>query len=270
MPSTLSVEHQRRLTELSERALRAAEALWVASGVFVSGADETFYAGWEPLWQGFVAAAYTDAVVNIQSHSLVTFGEAGFTPTAPDNVNDWSAALRGVAAPEVYRRPFLEAWANESADMGWAKLSAITETDLQLAARVGEYEAMAGNSTIVGYRRVLGAPPNCGLCVVASTQRYRKDALKPIHSRCKCGTQPIYRDREFDPGRGRVSDQDTLDRVKQLVPESYPDGRELKRVRFDGAAFPDVDRLPDVDIGINGELGPVLVNAAHNVSTLTP
>lgn len=268
MPTALSLEHQRRLSDLADRAVQVAETLWYLSGPFVAGADETFYSAWEPAWVGFVSAAHTDAVVNIQSHSLATIGEAGPTPVAPGNVNDWSEALRGVAAQDVYRRPFLEAWAKESSDLGLHKLRQIATTDMQLASRLGEYRAMAGNSTIVGYRRVLGLPPNCGLCVVASTQRYRKEALKPIHTACKCGTQPIYRSKKGDPGEGRISDEATLARVKELVPDSYPDGQSLRRVRFKDDLFPDAARLPDTRIGINGELGPVLYDGAHDISTL--
>lgn len=58
-----------------------------------------------------------------------------------------------------------------------------------------------------GFRRVvhpeLSKSGSCGLCVVASTMRYTKRDLMPIHANCKCEVAEIYKfddGTEFDPG----------------------------------------------------------------------
>lgn len=60
---------------------------------------------------------------------------------------------------------------------------------------------------IAGFRRVVHpelaeSGRSCGLCIVASTHRYTKRDLLPIHSGCNCGIAEIYKidGEEFDPG----------------------------------------------------------------------
>lgn len=115
--------------------------------------------------------------------------------------------LRGVPAEELYRRPFETIWyelsrgkpLDDAVDSGKKRLDNIATTDVTLAARYVAREKLAEQSRVVGYRRVLTGAENCGLCVVASTQRYHKADLLPIHPGCDCVVAPIVGDR--DPGR---------------------------------------------------------------------
>lgn len=149
-------------------------------------------------------AALTDAY-------LATFQAAVLGgPVSPigipaDLVTD--ETLRGVPATDVYARTGPAVWtalANGSdiaaaAAIGLERASAMAATDLQLAKTHASRLVLAGNDNVVGYRRVLEGRKSCGLCVVASTQRYHRGDLMPIHPHCDCGVQPIFGDR--DPGR---------------------------------------------------------------------
>jgi hypothetical protein len=141
-------------------------------------------------------------------------------PVPPRDLTD--TVLRNGADPvEVYRRPFVSTYTaisegksiTEAVLAGAARAFSIASTDVQLAGRYAGLQQRGRNDNIVGYRRVLSGAENCALCAIASTQRYRKNNLKPIHPGCDCGEEPIYGD--FDPGQ--VIDQDTLDAVREGV-----------------------------------------------------
>ena len=251
MPTTLAVEHQRRLSVLADNAADEAEGLFFAVGLYGADVDRVFYENWLPVWEGYVAASFTDAVANIQTHELLATGTVTEGIVAPD---DWST-LRGVPSEQVWRRPFLQGWATQSVDQAVDRLRQIATTDVQLASRMGEHAAMNRSKVITGYRRVLGPPPNCLLCIAASTQKYGKRTLKPIHSRCKCGVQPIF-------GKGQVDKTSYTEAKKLLPPGTKLDGRTLKRFRVDGP-------LPETTIGIADELGPVLYDGRHAITTLS-
>ncbi len=148
-------------------------------------------------------------------------GEA-FTPaqTRPSDLTD-EVLRNGPSAQEVYRRPFVEVYTalagkellRTAVERGAARASSIAETDIQLASRKAGLKQRQSNGNIVGYRRVLTGSENCALCAIASTQRYRKADLKPIHPGCDCGEEPIYGD--FDPGQ--VIDQSGLDTIHQAL-----------------------------------------------------
>ncbi|SFK73318.1 hypothetical protein SAMN05192584_108173 [Streptomyces pini] len=116
-------------------------------------------------------------------------------------------ALRGTPPEEVYRRPFVTTWTAlsqgksfaESRSEGRTRLLSITETDLQLARTHAARETMTRSGRARFFRRRLGGGKNCGLCVIASTQRYRVENLMPIHPGCHCRPEPIPGDR--DPGQ---------------------------------------------------------------------
>lgn len=159
-----------------------------------------------------------------------------------------AVSARGVDPATVYQRPFQQVWwalskgaqLADAVQQGQQRLQSIASTDLALAKRQAEHVSMSGRDDVVGYRRLLEGSRNCALCVVASTQRYRKGQLRPIHGGCDCGVQPIIG--RFDPGR--VLNQRALD-----------DAHELVKAQF-GADAPD---YRDVLITReHGELGPVL------------
>lgn len=162
-------------------------------------------------------------------------------------------AIRGVPPEEVYRRPYVTVWTalsqgksmSEAVRQGQNRLTSITGTDLQLARTEATRQVLSGDSRVQFYRRVLRGSYNCAMCVIASTQRYRKDRLMPIHPGCDCGTRPLPAGR--DPGQ--VIEPDLLEAAHDAVAKGT--GKTDRG-----------GRLPDYrDIIIDrqhGELGPLM------------
>lgn len=162
-------------------------------------------------------------------------------------------SIRGVPPQEVYRRPFVTIWTalsqgksmTEAVRQGQTRLESITGTDLQLVRTEATRQVLGGDSRVQFYRRVLRGSYNCAMCVIASTQRYRKEKLMPIHPGCDCGTRPLPAGQDT----GQVIDPDLLEAAHEAVAK--------------GTGQTDRGgRLPDYrDIIIDrqhGELGPLM------------
>lgn len=95
------------------------------------------------------------------------------------------------------------------------------------------------------YRRVLTGRENCALCVVASTQRYYRGDLLPIHPGCDCDVQPL------PPGLAvnQVIDEDLLEQVHQITADRLG-------VSDRGGRTPDYRKL--LTVSEHGEYGPTL------------
>ena len=122
---------------------------------------------------------------------------------------------RGVDIAEVYFRPVATARAVRAAGhdvaeamrRGANRAQAIATTDLQLAKTHSARTVLADADNVVGYRRVLQGPESCGLCIAASTRRYKKAELMPLHNGCDCDVAPLIGDE--DPGE--VVNREALD-----------------------------------------------------------
>ncbi|MEU7039847.1 hypothetical protein AB0A77_02160 [Streptomyces varsoviensis] len=131
------------------------------------------------------------------------------------------AALRGVDPADVYERPFKEVWTALSVgeplevavERGGRRLESIAKTDLQLT-RTHTAREVADEMPGVTYtvREPVGEY-NCALCLIASTQRYHKRKLLPIHPGCDCLVKLVKAD--YDPGQ--VIDEDKLQRIHDAV-----------------------------------------------------
>ena len=192
-----------------------------------------------------------------------------FTSVAVRATQLTDEALRnGPSFDEVYRRPFIDVYralsSNElvstAIQRGVARASSLAETDVQLASRIAGLRQREANNNIVGYRRVLTGSENCALCAIASTQRYTRNNLKPIHPGCDCGEEPIYGD--FDPGQ--VIDQTGLDSIHEALQTqlgvSDAQARDAQIGKF--VQYDDNVRLADFTEIIatreHGEYGPTL------------
>ena len=142
------------------------------------------------------------------------------TPVTPAELS--TGALRnGPDFDEVYTRPFVttrtQLGSGKSLQAavvaGGARALQIAMTDINLATGHAGRKTRGRNNNIVGYRRVLTGRENCALCVIASTQRYRVNDLKPIHPACDCAEEPIYG--EFDPGQ--IIDPELLEQTQALI-----------------------------------------------------
>lgn len=162
-------------------------------------------------------------------------------------------ALRnGATAEVVYARPFTEMRTalskgldlTTSLKRGAFRAVDLARTEVQLARRNAGLISRQGNNRVVGYLRVLSGSENCALCYVASTQRYNRGDLLPIHPGCDCGEMEIYGNTDT----GQIIDQERLDATHQAILDRFG--------RFDVSAR-EID-YRQIQIHDHGELGPVL------------
>ena len=201
------------------------------------------------------AVAETDAYLSLEA------GLATGTSTEPWGLDPEPLigvrARRGAPLEDVYAR-------NLRASVGTLRnrLEREVATDIQLAQRNAAWVHTNGDPRIVGYRRVLDTSrENCGLCIAASTRRYRRSDLQPIHSHCGCTVQPIYSTENLPDGV--VIDRERLDALYAQV-GGATDAATLSRFRANPADLPptvDPSKLPEVAVVDTPELGPTLIAA---------
>lgn len=304
----------------AQARLRAQTALTVAAAwKSLPSYNEADVGPWLSLVIPVVAAAQRASVMLVDAFIAAVLGRP---PLAIDPTPLIGAGVReGVAPSVVYRRPFVTVWTDLSDQVPWdrAVLDGLeralvaAETDVQLSMRSAAREVADQDDEIVGYRRVAD-PTACGLCLVASTQRYHTDDLMPIHSRCGCGIEPltgaedpgqiIDRDLHQHLKKDGVIDDLTFQRGSRKALERAAANRERANEFLAEALSetdPDrADRLRDraaiwaqrarrqeqlasdwrerqrqraatqrvrAAVRTHGELGPVLVNAAHRFTT---
>ncbi len=162
-------------------------------------------------------------------------------------------ALRGVDPVDVYERPFVEVYTalsngeplDVATDRGAHRLETITKTDLQLA-RTHTFKAVTAQQDGVEYYiRELRGEYDCALCLIASTQRYHKKDLMPIHPGCDCEPKTVTAD--YDPGQ--ILDEDRLNQIHDAV--------EAALGTFDRGGRA-VDYRKIIIARDHGEIGPVL------------
>lgn len=162
---------------------------------------------------------------------------------------------------------------------GERRLRSLGLTDVELAVTHAAREALADEPRYRYFRRVLTGAESCGLCIVASTQRYRKQDLLPIHPNCDCVVAPILGDE--DPGRvinstriaeGAESGRENAAGVPVFDAEDLIDADLLSRdvhdaIRetFGDVAFDarQIDYRKILLVKQHGELGPVLTVRRH-------
>jgi hypothetical protein len=159
----------------------------------------------------------------------ITLGSR-FLPAAVHPRRVTGAAARNGADPaDVYERPFHLVWRqlhdlprepasiDKAIAAGMNRAVELALDDLQLAKVKTAGEVLQRDRQVTGYRRVLEGAHSCGLCIVASTQRYHKDKLLPIHGGCDCGVAVIFGDQ--DPGQ--VIDPETLEGLHDRIAERF-------------------------------------------------
>jgi len=174
------------------------------------------------------------------------------TPLIPKSELATSFLRNGLTDEDLWQRPFVSMRTalaqgksvKESIQLGASRASYLAETEIQLARRNAGLRARTSNERIVGYIRTLTGSENCALCYVASTQRYTRGELLPIHPGCDCGEMPIYG--TTDPGQ--VIDEMRLSATHQRVAERFG-------ISDPGAREPDYRKIA---IKNHGEIGPTL------------
>lgn len=181
--------------------------------------------------------------------------ELGWKVVLPPPIDqDEIRGARGVDPRIVYRRPAVDVYTAlaagkplpQAAAEGKLRLTQLIGGDMQLAKVHASRQSMRGYPAEGQfYRRVLTGRENCALCVVASTQRYYRDDLMPIHPGCDCGVQPL------PPGLAvnQVIDEDLLEQVHQITADRLG-------VSDRGGRNPDYRKL--LTVSEHGEYGPTL------------
>lgn len=238
-------------------------ALWALHGGLTDANAERFTAAAVPVITGgqVAVARLVAGYFAVLARLVATSAPAA----AIDPALVSTAALRGVPAAEVYRRPVVTARSAvaegkpfaEAMRVGRDRLERIADTDVALAQRQATLEVIRTDDRIVGYRRVLTGS-SCALCATASTQRYRKADLMPIHGRCDCGVAPIFG--TADPGQviNRRLVKDLRAAAKRTGASDFATNRHIT-VADDGTVV-----FPRVATHTHGELGPTLTRAADD------
>tara|TARA_R110000822_G_scaffold23271_1_gene72182 strand:- start:225 stop:2267 length:2043 start_codon:yes stop_codon:yes gene_type:complete len=190
------------------------------------------------------AIAYHEQVARVTKNAFKAPGVAGLDLSM-------GALRNGANVNQVYGRPFVQmrmalvkgASFTDALDTGALTATSFARTEVQLSRRQASLFARKANDNIVGYLRTLTGRENCALCYAASTQRYHKGDLLPIHPACDCGEMPIYGD--SDPGQ--IIDQQLLDKSHEAVGQRF--GIDA------GGRAPDYRKIMIRD---HGEMGPML------------
>lgn len=180
--------------------------------------------------------------------------ELGWKVVLPSIDQDEIRGARGVDPRIVYRRPAVDVYTAlaagkplpQAAAEGRLRLTQLIGGDMQLAKVHASRQSMRGYPEAGQfYRRVLTGRENCALCVVASTQRYYRGDLLPIHPGCDCDIQPL------PPGLAvnQVIDEDLLEQVHQITADRLG-------VSDRGGRTPDYRKL--LTLREHGEYGPTL------------
>lgn len=180
--------------------------------------------------------------------------ELGWKVVLPPIDQDEIRGARGVDPRVVYRRPAVDVYTAlaagkplpQAAAEGRLRLTQLIGGDMQLAKVHASRQSMRGYPAEGQfYRRVLTGRENCALCVVASTQRYYRGDLLPIHPGCDCDVQPL------PPGLAvnQVIDEDLLEQVHQITADRLG-------VSDRGGRTPDYRKL--LTVSEHGEYGPTL------------
>jgi hypothetical protein len=180
--------------------------------------------------------------------------ELGWKVVLPPIDQDEIRGARGVDPRVVYRRPAVDVYTAlaagkplpQAAAEGRLRLTQLIGGDMQLAKVHASRQSMRGYPEEGQfYRRVLTGRENCALCVVASTQRYYRGDLLPIHPGCDCDVQPL------PPGLAvnQVIDEGLLEQVHQITVDRLG-------VSDRGGRTPDYRKL--LTVSEHGEYGPTL------------
>lgn len=255
--------YQTAYGRLRAQAVGRALALWGLYGGLGDDDADRFVAAVVPLMEGAQAATASLVAAYMAALSREVIGEVDIPPVPAADVTD--EALRGVAATEVYRRPVIMARTAiaegknfvEAVAAGRHRLEEIADTDVALAQRQATTQIVGASDRMTGYRRVLTGR-SCAFCATASTQRYRKAQLAPLHSRCDCGVAPIFDD--ADPGQ--VINRRLLKNIKGAAKSGGQ--ADYWRSRHFTVAEDGTIEFPDIKVHQHGELGPVLSAADHH------
>lgn len=206
-----------------------------------------------------VQAGQETSVVSTATYMQMQFELLGLDGefSVPEFAAVTGEAIRNGTPPEiVYSRPFAEVWnalskghsLQEAIEMGADRLRQLIETDIQLSHTNTSKNILNKRQDVMGFRRVPTGAFTCALCLIASTQRYHKFNLMPIHPGCDCRVAPVI-DTE---GVSQVLDPQLLEDIHKAIEDQF--GFSPRDARG-------IDFRKIVITRQHGEYGPLLARA---------
>jgi hypothetical protein len=111
-------------------------------------------------------------------------------------------------------------------------LDEIVTTQVHDAARESEHVALAANTELAGYLRVV-EPAACGRCVILAGRFYRWNDGFLRHPRCRCSNRPLTRESEPQDPRELFNQMSAADQVQAFGADgarAIRDGADPSRV----------------------------------------
>jgi hypothetical protein len=257
--------YQQQATALRDQLADYVTALWVALGLYRAAQMRDFTAQVVPIVQA--AMGHMQALTSAYLSTLEGLAGGSQTPAAVPSLGI-SDVRNGADPAEVYGRPFHLVWRqldrlpreagsiDKAIRSGLDRAVQLAKTDVQLAKTHTSQAALKPARNITGYRRQLEGAYSCALCIVASTRRYHKSELLPMHPACDCAVLPIY----GIQGHGPVLDEALLAQLHATINEQFgADSTTAERIW--GALNGNGDPLLYRDVLVvhdHSELGPVL------------
>lgn len=251
------------LGQVRDRVKAYAANRWTALGSYRDADIERFIATVVPIVEAGqkqtaqLTVAYLDSLARMSG-----FAPAGAAMPITGDV------IRGVAMAEVYKRPGVTVWTaladgksiTDAVGLGAKRVEQLIDMDLQLAQTHNARNYFGRAAGVVGYMRVLGGGNNCALCALASTQRYHRGNLLPIHEHCHCSVVSLYGD--HDPGQ--VINIERYGAMQQLIEDANVTHPGLAA----GSKW-EKSNKPNSHIRVNmhGEYGPTLSWADQNFTS---
>lgn len=251
----LAVDFTRLFSSLRATIVQQLETIWYGLQNYRDGNVSEFLDVALPIVNAAqeTAAVATATYLQMQLEILGSSGTVDFPELA---LVTGEAIRNGTPSEAVYVRPFTELWTalsngytlDEAIDMGANRLRQLIETDIQLSHTNTSRNVLGKRNDVLGFRRVPTGAFTCALCLIASTQRYNKLDLMPIHPGCDCRVAPII-DSETP---GRVLDPVLLEDIHRAVEEQF--GFSPRDAR-------EIDFRKIVITREHGEYGPLLAKA---------
>lgn len=192
--------HHYRLAAIQQNAFDLVGAAWDRYGGLDDTALRAFAEAAAVIVDASKAQVATVTAGYIAANDLAAVGEVVPVIPAPPVIRG------GIPTAEVYARSVVEsrvriaagATFDEAMSAGRARATGTAITDVNLTNKATIDRVAPLRPWVVGYRRILTGR-SCAICAAASTQRYRRPNLMPIHQRCDCDVGEIYG--TADPGR---------------------------------------------------------------------
>lgn len=251
--AALSSAYLARKSATTQRLVDLAVAYWSRMGSYNPSDSERFIA--------FITPRVLAGRANVAALTAAYLARVAEVDAAP--VID-VANIRGTDDLEVYNRAnvTLRTEISKGASFGDAvataseRVASIVATDMQLAAQ-RQTAASTGASRAFdgGFRRTLSGRENCAKCYIASTQRYHRGELMPIHPACDCGVEPL------KPGEntGQILDPDRLEQTHDWVKGFTGQmDRGARHLPGNSGPNPNGDYADLLIVREHGEYGPTL------------